>query len=164
MIQLITLLATGSRRRHTRLLSALGWAITALIALGCKRPFDRPRQEASPQPTPSAATVAAPLVRPVEATSSTIKGSAGCLRITNALPANATNFPALALVESLQEGRVTSCTGTFVGTNALLTAAHCLDPTQANNARPEGLKVLARNFEMIVTRFKSMLIKNAQAA
>jgi hypothetical protein len=61
-----------------------------------------------------------------------------CL-IDNGVQTPAKNMPAVVLVTTNSE----SCTGTFVGTNAVLTASHCLDSAQVNGGPgANGLSVV----------------------
>ena len=66
-----------------------------------------------------------------------------CLFITNGLIANTSKFPAVVPLES----DLGHCTGTFIGSNSVLTAAHCLDDAQTN-----GGPALA-NLEVIIGGF-----------
>ena len=70
-----------------------------------------------------------------------------CLGITNGIPMSPQKAPAVVTVSTAGGGL---CTGTFVGTNAVLTAAHCMEPQQSNGGpAATGLSVITASGQTI---------------
>ena len=68
---------------------------------------------------------------------STPQGGSACFNITSGNETAPDNFPSVVLVKSEGDDGET-CTGTFVGSGTVLTAAHCLSPRQMDGGPPEG--------------------------
>ena len=69
---------------------------------------------------------------PPPTSQSTSQAVGNCLYITNGISAAEGSFPAIVGIWT----GTSSCSGTFVGTNAVLTAAHCLTESQVNGGPP----------------------------
>lgn len=70
----------------------------------------------------------------------TSHGPISKLDVTNGVQASAQTFPAVVFMTTYNASTNISnvCTGTFVGSNTILTAAHCLDDAQTNGGSPQG--------------------------
>lgn len=76
-----------------------------------------------------------------------------CFLITNGIKANPSEWPAIALVKRDTSTGSNSCTGTMVGPDVVLTAAHCLDSAQTNAAAPiNGMTVVVNGLASAVER------------